>query len=116
MKQEDSSPWLLWISRAFACLLGALWIFFGIAHSLGKPWDWESTVLAGLAALIAVGVLVSWWQPRLGGLVLCACGVLCGVYAYVAAEHYKSMGMLLTGGPVFAAGLLFLWHSWKTKS
>jgi hypothetical protein len=71
--------------------------------------------LAVLTVLIVIGVLVSWWQERLGGLILCACGVLCGAFAYVNAEHYKLLGMVLTGGPVLFSGLLFFLFSFRNK-
>jgi hypothetical protein len=96
-------------------MVGALWIFYGIARFMGEPWTNESITLAVLASAVSAGVLVSWWNASLGGLILGVCGILSGVFAYTHADHYKWLGSVLTGGPVFLAGILLLASWWTLR-
>jgi hypothetical protein len=109
-----AARWSCRLARLWGTLVAAFWLFLGALIQIGgaEPWTTESAVLAVLLVAAALGVVVAWWRPGLGGATLVAVAVAHAIFAYLAAGHSKAFAMLISGGPFLVAGVLFLlcWH------
>jgi hypothetical protein len=72
-------------------------------------------VLAGLIVASALGVLLAWWREGIGGTILVICAVAHSTLATIASGHTKGFAMLITGGPLLVAGILFLASWWRSE-
>jgi hypothetical protein len=71
-------------------------------------------VLAVLIVASALGVLIAWWREGIGGTIIVICAVAHSTFAYIASGHNKRFAMLITGGPLLVAGILFLASWWRS--
>lgn len=97
---------LTWTARITSILSLALLAMFAFGGSeQGLPSMTEAVALALFPGAVALGMLLGWWRPLIGGVV-CVAG-LALFYAYMAAAAGRPVG-----GPWFivfsAPGMLFL--------
>jgi hypothetical protein len=104
-------------ARGIGSLVAAFWLFAGIASAIAEPGPWtlESVIMAGLITTSVLGVLIAWWREGIGGTILVACAVAHSAFACVASGHNRGLAMLISGGPLLLAGVLFL-ASWRRAS
>lgn len=72
-------------------------------------------MLAGLIVASALGVLIAWWQEGIGGTIIVICAIAHSTFATIASGHNKGFAMLITGGPLLVAGILFLASWWRSE-
>jgi len=112
------AKWMHWIARVIGSLVGALYLFIGVASAFDDrtPWSWESTVLTVLVATAVLGIAVAWWRKGIGGAIVTADAIVFGVFAYITARFNKASAMLVSGGPLLVAGVLFLVSWWVSSA
>jgi len=114
---DRAAKWMRWIARGIGSLVGGLFLLIGIASAIfdPTPWSLEGAMLAGLGVFAVLGILIAWWREGIGGTVVLIGAIALGTFAYVTAGHNKVWAMLITGGPLLVAGLLFLASWWRSR-
>ena len=89
----------------------------GITYDIveSRPWTLEDMIMAGLVTTSALGVLMAWWREGIGGIILVICAAAHSTFAYIVAGHNKALAMLVSGGPFFLIGSLFLTVWWRSR-
>ena len=110
----DRAKWLHWLARVAGTLVAGSWLFVGIVSGIDEPTPLglESAIMACLIVASSLGVAIAWWREGLGGAVVLGCAVAYSTFAYFAAGHHTELAMLISGGPFFLIGALFL-ASWR---
>ena len=110
----DRAKWLHWLARVAGTLVAGYWLLDCIFSGMNDPTPWgrEYTILACLIVASFLGVAIAWWREGLGGAVVLGCAVAHSTFAYFAAGHSRGLAMLVSGGPFFLIGALFL-ASWR---
>jgi hypothetical protein len=114
---DRATNWIRWIARGTGSLVAAYWLLIGIASALseGSPWTLQSAMMAGFVIATVLAVLIAWWREAVGGTIAVICGVALSTFAYVTAGHSKVLAMLVSGGPLLVAGVLFLVSWWRSR-
>lgn len=112
--QAKSLKWIRWIARGTGALVAGYWLIIGILLGIleSEPWTTESYIMAMLVIASALSVLVAWWREGLGGIMVLACAIAHSTFAYIASGHNRAFAILISGGPFFVVGILFL-SSWQ---
>jgi len=115
---DRGTKWLRWVGRGIGSLMAAGWLLTGIVSALfgREPWTWESTAMAALILIQAVGVLIAWWREGVGGAIVLAGAVAFSTFAYFSAGHNRLLAVLVSGGPFLVASVSFLTAWWRSRN
>ena len=115
---DQATKWMRWLARGIGSLVGAFWLFVGIASAIieSRPWTLEDAIMTGLIVASALSVLIAWWREGVGGAVVIICAVAHSTFAYIASGHNRGLAMLISGGPFMLAGILFLASWWRSRA
>jgi len=64
-----------------------------------------------------IGVVIAWFREFIGGIFILFIAIAHSTFAFIVAGHNKGLAMLISGGPFFAIGFLFIaaWRSSMTS-
>jgi len=115
--KDRSAKWLRWSARAVGSVVSGYWLFIALAYAVSgrEPFTVESLIMMGLIIASTVGILIAWWQERIGGIVLLVVAVAHSTFALISSGHNRVFAVLISGGPFLLTGLLFL-ASWRKGS
>ena len=119
---DRATKWMRRIARGIGLLVGAFWLISLVASLVadlvsGDPApSWEGKILAGLIVAVVVGVAIAWRWERIGGTIVVIGAIALGTFSYVTAGFNKVWVMLITGGPLLVAGILFMICGRRTGS
>ncbi len=71
--------------------------------------------LVGIAAMALAGMILTFRREKAGGITLVACSAAVGAHLAVYAGRMHAQVWAMIGGPLLAAGLLFLRAWWVEK-
>ena len=109
---------LKWSARIVGTTIAAVWmisILLSVIVERGEPIILEGILLGVFATLNIASVIVSWWFPKIGGILLIVFGAAFFVFGYVTAGYNKIFAALISGFPFLIAGILFVLSWWKSK-
>jgi len=114
---DRPAKWIRWIARGAGSLVAAFWLLMGIGYGTLDPpsWTLEDVVMTVLIISSALGILIAWWREGIGGVVVLVCAVAHSTFALIAAGHNKGLALLVSGGPFFIIGALFLVAWWRSR-
>ena len=121
-EESRSGDWvtkaLRYAARIIGTVVAGLWVMVGSMHLIGErePWTVDGAIMTGLIVASAVSVYVAWRRERLGGLLVLACGVGHSVFALIASTRNQGLAVMLAGGPLLIAGILFLASWWRQQT
>ena len=109
---------LRWAARAIGSVVAGFWVMVGSLDAFvePEPWTLDGFVMAALIVASAVSIYVAWRREGLGGLLVLACGVAHSVLALIESTHNRGVAVMLAGGPLLIAGILFLASWWRQRS
>lgn len=117
-QNNDRSPKILrWLARGLGTLMASLWLFIVVMSIFTESTelDTESTIMAILICSSIFGVLVAWFRELEGGIILLIVAIAHSTFAFIVAGRNKGLAMLISGGPFFVIGSLFIATWWRSK-
>lgn len=117
-QNNDRSPKILrWLARGLGTLMASLWLFIVVMSIFTESTelDTESTIMAILIFSSIFGVLVAWFRELEGGILLLIVAIAHSTFAFIVAGRNKGLAMLISGGPFFVIGSLFIATWWRSK-
>lgn len=117
-QNNDRSPKILrWLARGLGTLMASLWLFIVVMSIFTESTelDTESTIMAILIFSSIFGVLVAWFRELEGGIILLIVAIAHSTFAFIVAGRNKGLAMLISGGPFFVIGSLFIATWWRSK-
>ncbi|UCF59670.1 MAG: hypothetical protein JSV37_07825, partial [Anaerolineaceae bacterium] len=117
-QNNDRSPKILrWLARGLGTLMASLWLFIVVMSIFTESTelDTESTIMAILIFSSIFGVLVAWFRELEGGIILLIVTIAHSTFAFIVAGRNKGLAMLISGGPFFVIGSLFIATWWRSK-
>jgi len=113
--KSRTTRFLQWTARVFGALVASYWLYLLILSLIygSFSWDVESIIMAGLVTGPIIGVVIAWFREFIGGIFLLFIAIAHSIFAFIDAGHNKGLAMLISGGPFFVIGLLFIvaWRS-----
>ena len=107
----------IWMVRILTVLWAGFWLWFGVASGIHERLSWSGVALYALrpGLMFVAVVLVAWFWPRVGGVVLVLTGfILAGWYAIFFGHMPTSTKLFVLGTiavPPLVGGLILLWPS-----
>jgi hypothetical protein len=117
-ENNDRGPKILrWLARGLGTLMASLWLFIVVMSIFTESTelDTESTIMAILIFSSIFGVLVAWFRELEGGIILLIVAIAHSTFAFIVAGRNKGLAMLISGGPFFVIGSLFIASWWRSK-
>jgi hypothetical protein len=98
-------------------LIAGFWVFTGVAQAIieSGPPALEDMIMAGLINTTAIGVVVAWYRVKIGGIILVLAAIAHTTFAFIAAGRNILLALVISGGPFFIIGILFLLSHWKRE-
>jgi hypothetical protein len=115
---DDRSVKILrWLARGVGTLIASMWLFIVIMSILTESTelDTESTIMTILIFSSIFGVIVAWFRELEGGIILLVVAIAHSVFAFIVAGRNKSLAMLISGGPFFVIGSVFIATWWRSE-
>ncbi len=113
------APWRLkWAGRIVGLIIAVTWVItllISVIADWGTPIILEGIILGILAAINVSSVIVSWWYPKIGGILLIVFGTAFFIFGYITAGHNKIFAALISGFPFLASGILFVLSWWRSR-
>ena len=109
---------LRWAGRIVGLIIAVTWvisILISVIADWGTPIILEGIILGILVAVNVASVIVSWWFPKIGGILLIIFGTAFFIFGYVTAGHNKIFAALISGFPFLVAGILFVLSWWRSQ-
>jgi hypothetical protein len=108
---------LRWLARGIGTLMASLWLFIVIVSIFteGTELDTESAIMTILIFSSLFGVSVAWFRELEGGIILLIVAIAHSIFALIEAGHNKGFAVLISGGPFFVIGSLFIITWWRSK-
>jgi hypothetical protein len=108
---------LRWLARGIGTLMASFWLFIVIISIFTESTelDTESAIMAILILSSIFGVIVAWFRELEGGIIILVVAVAHSTFALIEAGRNKGLAMLISGGPFFVIGSLFIATWWRSK-
>jgi hypothetical protein len=108
---------LRWLARGIGSLIASFWLFIVIMSIVNgdTTLDIESAIMTILIFSSIVGVIVAWFRELEGGIVLIIVAIAHSTFAFIVSGHNRGLAMLISGGPFFIIGSLFIATWWRSK-
>ncbi len=108
---------LRWLARGIGTLMAFLWLFIVVMSIFTESTelDTESTIMAILIFSSIFGVIIAWFRELEGGIFLLIVAIAHSTFAFIVAGRNKGLAMLISGGPFFVIGSLFIATWWRSK-
>jgi hypothetical protein len=108
---------LRWLARGIGTLIASFWLFIVIVSIFTEStaMDIESIIMTILIFSSIVGVTVAWFRELEGGIILLIVALAHSVFAMIVAWRNKGFAMLISGGPFFVIGSLFIATWWRSR-
>jgi hypothetical protein len=108
---------LRWLARGIGTLIASFWLFIVIVSIFTEStaMDIESIIMTILIFSSIVGVIVAWFRELEGGTILLIVALAHSVFAMIVAGRNKGFAMLISGGPFFVIGSLFIATWWRSR-
>jgi hypothetical protein len=105
------------LARGIGTLFASMWLFIVIVSifSESTSLDTESAIMATLIFSSIFGVLVAWFRELEGGIILLIVAIAHSIFALIVAGHNTGFAMLISGGPFFIVGTLFIATWWRSR-
>lgn len=117
LNTDRSVKILRWLARGIGTLMASFWLFIAIMSLIVEPEQGgiESTIMAILIVSSIIGVAISWLRELEGGIILLVVAIAHSTFALIEAGRNKGFAMLISGGPFFVIGSLFIAAWWRSK-
>jgi hypothetical protein len=108
---------LRWTARGFGTLIASIWLLIAILSLIYEQEQGgiESTIMAVLIVSSILGVVIAWLRELEGGLIILVIAIAHSTFALIEAGHNKGLAVLISGGPFFVIGSLFIATWWRSK-
>jgi hypothetical protein len=108
---------LRWTARGSGTLIASIWLLIAILSLIYEQEQGgiESTIMAVLIVSSILGVVIAWLRELEGGLIIMTVAIAHSTFAWIEAGHNKSLAVLISGGPFFVTGSLFIATWWRAK-
>ncbi|HEY42976.1 MAG TPA: hypothetical protein G4O11_03230 [Anaerolineae bacterium] len=116
-KIDRSVMILRWIARGLGTLIASFWLLIAILSLIYEQEQGgiESTIMALLIVSSILGVVIAWLRELEGGLIILVVAIAHSTFALIEAGHNKGFAVLISGGPFFVIGSLFIATWWRSK-
>ncbi|HEY47681.1 MAG: hypothetical protein AMJ88_08935 [Anaerolineae bacterium SM23_ 63] len=113
-KNDRSVMILRRLARGIGTLMASLWLFIVVMSIFTEStaMDPESAIMAILIFSSIFGVIVAWFRELEGGIILLIVAIAHSTFAFIVAGHNTGLAMLISGGPFFLIGSLFI-ATWR---
>jgi hypothetical protein len=105
-------------ARIVGLIIAATWVIsllIQVIAEWGTPIILEGIILGILATINVASVIVSWWFPKIGGILLIVFGTAFFIFGYITAGHNEIFAALISGFPFIVAGILFVLSWWRAQ-
>ena len=109
---------LKWAGRIVGLIIAVTWtisLLISVIAEWGTPIMLEGIILGILVAINVASVIVSWWYPKIGGILLVIFGTAFFIFGYVTAGYNKIFAALISGFPFLVSGILFVLSWWRSR-
>ena len=105
------------LARGIGALIASFWLFIVVVSILpeGPELDTESAIMAILIFSSILSVIIAWFRELEGGIVILLVAIAHSIFALIAAGRNKGFAVLVSGGPFFVIGSLFVATWWRSK-
>jgi hypothetical protein len=113
-EKEPMRVWLVWI---LAVVWAGFWLWYGVGWAIHERLAWQGVALNALRpGLVFVAiVLIAWFWPRLGGVLLILTGFVLAAWYAIYFGHMptstKLFALSTIALPPLVCGLILLWPS-----
>lgn len=105
-----------WFARGISVLVVAFWLVMLLGHLFGEEEvgtvtrrEWMTlAVMVTLVTAAVVGLILAWWQERVGGTVAVACAALLFVSLLLGVGRNELYVASVVSVPFLIPGILFL--------
>lgn len=117
LKTDRSVKILRRMARGFGALIASLWLLVAILSLIYEQEHGgiESTIMALLIVSSILGVIIAWLRELEGGLIILVVAIAHSIFALVESGHNAGFAVLISGGPFFVIGSLFIATWWRSK-
>jgi hypothetical protein len=117
LKTDRDVKILRWTARGIGTLIASLWLLVAILSLIyeQEQGGTESTIMAVLIVSSILGVIIAWLRELEGGLIILIVAIAHSIFALIEAGHNKGFAVLISGGPFFVIGSLFIATWWRSK-
>lgn len=117
LNADRSVKILRWLARGIGTLIASFWLFIVIMSIFTESTelDIESTIMTILIFSSIFGVIVAWFRELEGGIILLVVAIAHSIFALIVAGRNKGFAMMISGGPFFVIGSLFIATWWRSK-
>jgi glycerol uptake facilitator-like aquaporin len=108
---------LRWLARGIGTLIASFWLFIVVVSIFTESTDMdtESAIMTILIFSSIIGVIVAWFRELEGGVILLVVAIAHSINALIVAGRNKGFALLVSGGPFFIIGSLFIATWWRSR-
>jgi hypothetical protein len=105
------------LARGIGTLIASFWLFIVIMSIFTESaeMDTESAIMTILIFSSIIGVIVAWFRELEGGIIILVVAIAHSINALIVAGRNQVFAILVSGGPFFVIGSLFIATWWRSK-